>query len=81
MDTEEANDTHKHTGKGVFLYSEPSDTTMAQGPHREHRRRAETEYPLKDPAQQGELMLRVDRACEFLTNDSAIASRRSNFKC
>lgn len=37
-DTEEANDTDKHTRKGVFLYSEPSATTMAQGPHREHRR-------------------------------------------
>lgn len=39
------------------------------------------EYPLKDPAQQGELMLGVDRACELLANDSAIASIRSNFKC
>lgn len=39
------------------------------------------EYPLKDPAQQGELMLGVDRACELLANDSATASIRSNFKC
>lgn len=37
MDTEEAKDTDKHTGKGVFLSSEPSATTVAQGPHREHR--------------------------------------------
>lgn len=42
MDTEEANGTHKHAGKGVFLYSEPSDTAMAQGPHTEHRTSAES---------------------------------------
>lgn len=30
-DTEEAKDTDKHTQKGVFLYSEPSATAMAQG--------------------------------------------------
>lgn len=35
-DTEEANDTDKRTGKGVFLYSELSATNMAQGPHRDH---------------------------------------------
>lgn len=42
MDTEEANGTHKHAGKGVFLYSEPSDTAMAQGSHTEHRTSAES---------------------------------------
>lgn len=42
LDTEEANGTHKHAGKGVFLYSEPSDTAMAQGPHTEHRTSAES---------------------------------------
>ena len=35
-DTGWANDTDKHTGKGVFLYSELRATNMAQGPHRGH---------------------------------------------
>lgn len=72
VDTDEANDTDKHIGKGVFLYSEPSATTLAQGPHREHREYAETlssPWRIQPNKESG-----VDRACELPTNNSVIDS-------